>query len=109
MCAANRQAYTTPVTTGQVSTGDATPTGSWGVEDKQTDRYLNGPGYCDFVHYWLPFHEDFGLHDASWQSLPFGDQGYRGQGSHGCVHLPTPAMAWLYDWAQVGTTVTIEG
>lgn len=108
MCAGDRQVYTTPVTTGQLSTGDATPAGSWTIEDKQTDRYLTGPGYSDFVHYWLPFYGDFGLHDASWQTLPFGDQGYRTHGSHGCVHLPTPAMAWLYDWAQIGTTVTVD-
>jgi len=108
MCAGARQVYTTPVTTGQVSSGDATPTGTWTVEDKQADRYLTGPGYSDFVHYWLPFYGDFGLHDATWQAMPFGDQGYRQQGSHGCVHLPTAAMAWLYDWAQIGATVNID-
>jgi lipoprotein-anchoring transpeptidase ErfK/SrfK len=95
----------TPVTTGAVNTGDATPTGTWVVQAKQADRYLVGPGYRDFVHYWMPFHGDFGLHDAPWQTFPFGSKQYTDDGSHGCVHVPEAAMARLYSWAEVGTTV----
>ena len=108
MCAGHHMAFDTPVTTGDVHTGDGTPTGTWHIESKETDRYLEGPGYSDFVHYWMPFFGDFGLHDATWQTMPFGDPKYRSQGSHGCVHLPSPAMSSLYDWAQVGTTVTVK-
>jgi lipoprotein-anchoring transpeptidase ErfK/SrfK len=108
MCDHARQVYSTLVTTGAADAGDGTPIGSWQVQARQTDRYLTGPGYRDFVHYWVPFDGDFGFHDASWQTMPFGAPGYRANGSHGCVHLPMPAMAWLYRWAQVGTTVTVE-
>lgn len=53
---------------------------------KQRNRYLVGPGYRDYVHYWVPFNGDFGLHGPSWQT-----------------------MAWLYRWGRVGSTVvTIE-
>ena len=108
MCQRGMQVYDTAVTTGASSHGDATPTGSWLVQAKQTDRYLTGPGYREFVHYWMPFNGDFGLHDAPWQTMHFGSPGYRIRGSNGCVHLPGPAMSWLYRWAQVGTTVTVR-
>lgn len=109
MCEGGRQVASTPVTTGDVAAGDATPTGTWLVQDKQTDRYLVGPGYRDYVHFWVPFNGDFGFHDAPWQTFPFGSADYRTEGSHGCVHLPAAAMAWLYGWARVGSTVvTIE-
>lgn len=95
----------TAVTTGNVAAGDATPTGTWVVQNKQTDRYLTGPGYRDFVHFWMPYHGDFGIHDAPWQTFPFGSSQYRTQGSHGCVHVPSATMAWLYRWTEVGSTV----
>lgn len=108
MCERNVQVYSTLVTTGAANVGDGTPLGTWHIQDKQTDRYLVGPGYRDFVHYWLPFDGDFGFHDAPWQTMPFGAPGYVANGSHGCVHLPRDAMSWLFGWASVGTTVTIR-
>lgn len=109
VCQGHRQLNETPVTTGRTNNGDQTPVGSWRVQAKQRDRYLVGPGYKDYVKYWLPFNGDFGLHDASWQTMPFGSPDYRTRGSHGCVHVPTPTMAWLYHWATVGgTVVTVE-
>lgn len=107
MCERGRQVKTTAVTTGKVADDSATPTGSWQISGKETDRYLNGPDYSDFVHYWLPFYGDFGFHDATWQTMPFGSPRYRTQGSHGCVHLPSRAMAWLYSWVQIGATATV--
>jgi len=29
--------------------------------------------------------------------------------SHGCVNLPMDVAAWMYDWAPVGTPVTVIG
>jgi lipoprotein-anchoring transpeptidase ErfK/SrfK len=40
--------------------------------------------------------------------MAYGSPGYTDNGSHGCVHLPAAAMAWLYAWAPVGTTVSID-
>lgn len=108
-CEGHRQVGETPVTTGRTDNGDQTPVGSWRVQAKQRDRYLVGPGYRDYVKYWMPFNGDFGLHDAAWQTMPFGSAGYHSGGSHGCVHVPTRMMAWLYHWAEVGrTVVTVE-
>jgi lipoprotein-anchoring transpeptidase ErfK/SrfK len=108
-CSRAQQVYVSPVTTGDVATGDDTPTGTWHVQSKETDRtltLLNGSQY--FVRYWLPYDDIYGFHDASWQTFPFGSPQYRAAGSHGCVHLPMAAMAWLYRWADVGATVSIE-
>lgn len=107
MCAAKTQVYSTLVTTGAVNVGNGTPLGTWQVQSRETNRYLVGPGYRDFVRYWMPFNGDYGFHDASWQTMPYGAAGYRDNGSHGCVHLPLTAMRWLYNWAPVGTPVTI--
>jgi lipoprotein-anchoring transpeptidase ErfK/SrfK len=103
-CEGSRQVYSSPVTTGATAEGNGTPVGSWLVQSRETDRDLVGPGYSEFVRYWVPFDGDFGFHDASWQKTPFGSADYPTAGSHGCVHLPTAAMAWLYQWSQVGVT-----
>jgi lipoprotein-anchoring transpeptidase ErfK/SrfK len=108
-CEGARQVRSTAVTTGKITDNDQTPLGSWRVQAKQRDRYLVGEGYKDYVQYWIPFNGDFGLHDASWQTMPFGASGWKTEGSHGCVHLPTSEMAWLYSWSTVeSTVVTIE-
>jgi lipoprotein-anchoring transpeptidase ErfK/SrfK len=111
MCSAQTTVYTTPVTTGATADGyDDTPTGTWHVESRQTNqtlRLLSGATY--HVNYWLPFQGNlYGFHDAAWQTMPFGSQDYHTLGSHGCVHLPMAAMAWLFSWASVGTTVTVR-
>ncbi|HSY14973.1 MAG TPA: L,D-transpeptidase, partial [Jatrophihabitantaceae bacterium] len=90
MCSGHQLVYSTAVTTGASADGDQTPTGSWQIQAKQVDRYLTGPGYDDYVKYWLPFWGDFGFHDASWQTFAFGGAQWQTEGSHGCVHLPTP-------------------
>jgi hypothetical protein len=107
-CQTYNQVYDSPVTTGAYEVaGDTTPTGTWHIYSKQTDTHLIGPTWDDYVHYWMPFYSDYGFHDATWQTFPFGGPEYPTQGSHGCVHLPLSNMAWLYNWAKIGTTVTI--
>ena len=52
----------------------------------------------------------FFIHDAPWEpSSAFGPGSQNGvDASHGCVHIPTPTMAWLYAWSPIGTTVIIH-
>ncbi|HLI00146.1 MAG TPA: L,D-transpeptidase [Acidimicrobiales bacterium] len=107
-CDRTRVVLSTPVTTGATARGDATPTGTWKIEAKERDRFLSGPGYNDYVHYWMPFYGNYGLHDAPWQTMRYGSPQYPTRGSHGCVHVDTPVMAKVYQWAQIGTTVHIE-
>jgi hypothetical protein len=109
MCAGATLVYDTAVTTGEVANGDDTPTGTWHIQGKQGARYLttlDGTRY--HVNYWMPYDDMYGFHDAAWQTFPEGSALYQSAGSHGCVHLPEDAMAWLYNWAAVGATVTIR-
>jgi hypothetical protein len=109
MCEKHRQVFATPVTTGATVHNYDTPLGSWRVQARERDRDLVGPGYRDHVRYWVPFNGDFGFHDAAWQTMAFGSPDYATGGSHGCVHLPMPAMAWFYGWSRVDqTVVTVE-
>lgn len=108
-CEGGKQVNSSAVTTGATVDHDQTPLGSWRVQAKQRDRYLVGAGYRDYVHYWVPFNGDFGLHDAPWQTMASGSRDYTQKGSHGCVHVPTRTMAWLYRWTSVNNTVvTVE-
>ena len=108
LCTGSSTVVASPITTGIDTPIDRTPVGSWTIIDRETDRYLVGPDYRVFVHYWLQFFGDYGFHDSPWQTFPYGDPRYRSSGSRGCVHVPEPMMARLYDWATLGTRVTIS-
>ncbi|WP_296392119.1 L,D-transpeptidase [Williamsia sp.] len=108
MCQGTRTVSASPVTTGIDNAADRTPTGTWKVVARETDRFLVGPDYRVHVDYFLPFFDDYGFHDSPWQKFPYGSQDYRTGGSRGCIHVPGPEMAALYRWAAVGTTVTVR-
>ena len=63
--------------------------------------------YDNFVTYWMPFFEGYGLHDAPWRSV-YGTQDYPYVGSHGCVNVPFAEVERLYYWVDVGTPVTVK-
>ena len=92
--------YSTPLVTSHI-TGKSRNTVLAG-------RDVNGP-WNDPVKFWMPFSGGVGFHDSSWQTFPYGSDLYKTQGSHGCVHVPVAVIAMLFDWAQVGTPVTIRG
>ena len=96
---------TTPVVSGRPS-GHMTPSGLYHILTKNGERWLNGPDYSVYVHYWLGFYDAYGIHDAMWRSV-FGDQLYLTNGSHGCVNTPTEAMAQIFSRAEVGTPVLV--
>jgi hypothetical protein len=49
-----------------------------------------------------------GLHDADWQRCCWGPGSqYTGNASHGCIHLPDAAEAFVYRWAQIGIPVVV--
>jgi hypothetical protein len=109
VCAGPRQVKDSAVTSGATATGAGTPLGTWHIQAKQTDRMLTVlSGESFHVDYWMPYDGVYGFHDAAWQTFPYGSAQYRTEGSHGCVHFPHPVMAWLYNWADVGATVTIR-
>jgi lipoprotein-anchoring transpeptidase ErfK/SrfK len=90
----------------------ATPIGTSHITGKSRNtvlagRDVNGP-WNDPVKFWMPFDGGVGFHDASWQTFPYGSDLYKTQGSHGCVHVPAAVIATLFDWAPVGTLVTVK-
>ena len=113
VCAGQASVYDTAVTTGATAYGDGTPTGSWAIYSKQTDRHLTGSddrgSWDDFVNYWMPFNGDYGFHDATWRTdNEFGNVPTSSpNASHGCVEMSLAAMTWLYNWSTVGTTLTV--
>lgn len=117
-CSGTTEVKESPVTTGMTvirnGVNDNTPTGTYTIQAKYRDLHLRGTdangSWDDPVQYWMPFDqaEGIGFHDASWQTFPFGSSEYHTDGSHGCVHLPTNFIAWLYNWAPIGTQVEIR-
>ncbi len=103
------------VTTGAsalTNVNDATPLGTSRITGKVRNTVLAGHdvngSWRDPVTYWMPFLGGDGFHDAPWQTFPLGSPLYKTQGSHGCVHVPLTVLAQLFDWAPVGTLVTVR-
>lgn len=109
LCEGGTQVLTTPITSGATDLGDGTPTGTWRVRSKQRDTHLYpAAGGVYYVHFWIPYDGAYGMHDSPWQHFPYGSSRYRTDGSHGCVHFPYAAIAWMYRWIRVGTLVRIR-
>jgi lipoprotein-anchoring transpeptidase ErfK/SrfK len=123
-CTGTTVSYDSAVVTGmELYPADLTPPGTYHIYAKETDLTLAGHdstgSWSDPVSYWMPFldnqYGEYGFHDATWRAASdFGninvDNPYTAaeHGSHGCVELPLATAKWVYDWAVVGTTVTIE-
>ena len=110
----NEQLFITDCVTGDVTKGRSTPTGIYYLRAKKSPEVLTGfnadgtKDYESHVTYWLPFiRNSIGLHDASWRSN-FGGSIYKGNGSHGCVNLPTDAAKWFYDNLTTNTAVLVH-
>ncbi|PZR80207.1 MAG: hypothetical protein DLM65_08705 [Candidatus Aeolococcus gillhamiae] len=108
----------TPVTTGRP--GIRTPQGTFHVFGRSSPAHFvsaYGPGspryYTPETTQYALLYEGGGyyLHDAPWENpADFGAGSENGpSGSHGCIHVPTATMAWLYSWAGMGTTVIVTG
>ena len=110
LCARLRQVYDTPITSGMAGPNTATPTGQYAIQGLVRDTTLSlNTGVTYPVKYWIPFDAPlFGFHDSSWQDFPYGSPRYRTSGSHGCIHMPLRAIAFLYRWAHIGTAVDIR-
>jgi lipoprotein-anchoring transpeptidase ErfK/SrfK len=114
-CAVNA----TPVTAGRP--GFPTLTGSFNVFYKSSPFEFISPWPLGSPGYYLPTWVDYAmeyevggffLHDAYWE-----DQNAFGPGSqyeveadnasHGCIHIPSTVMPWLYSWTPLGTPVIV--
>jgi hypothetical protein len=94
-----------PITSGKDST--PTVTGTFQIYQKLADTYLQGADYRLHVNYWMPFYDGYGIHDAYWRHI-FGGEDYHNRGSHGCLNTPDDMVAWVWNWAPVGTTVMVQ-
>jgi hypothetical protein len=102
----------TPVVTGNVAKGTATPPGSYSIYFMQLNRILKGKDwdgtmYATPVHYWMAFNGGVGLHDAPWR-YSFGGTIYKRNGSHGCVNMPPKMAAAAYSLLSVGYKVVVH-
>lgn len=83
----------------------ATPslTGRYAIYAKAEKVDMRGEGYfAPDVPWVLMFNGDYTIHGNYW-STNFGTPT-----SHGCVGLPINDAEWLYDWAPIGTIVSIH-
>lgn len=99
------------ICSGDVATGCATPEGLYTIKSMETDRWLNGADYHDWVSYWMPFNGGIGIHDATWRSedKDFGGEVYLKTGSHGCINTPLGLAQQIYENVGVGTYVILYG
>ena len=98
------------VVTGDVTQGMGTATGVFPLAFKESPATLRGgegkKKYVTKVQYWMPFYEGQGLHDAWWKTV-FGGNEYMGNGSHGCVNLPTSVAETIFNNIEPGTAIVI--
>lgn len=95
-----------------VSTGKwaPTPTGDYKIWTKLRYTRMTGGNPAIGTYYNLPnvpftmyFYKGYGLHGTYWHNN-FGHPM-----SHGCVNMRTPEAGLIFNWAPVGTPVTVYG
>ena len=96
------------VSTGTAETWEVqTPVGQWQILVKLPSETMagtvNGEDYYvpDVPHVMYFTDEGHALHGTYWHA------NFGAPMSHGCVNLPLDVGAWLYDWATLGTPVTV--
>ena len=98
------------VVTGDVTLDQGTASGVFPLAFKESPATLKGgegkKKYTTKVQYWMPFYDGQGLHDAWWKTV-FGGEEYKGNGSHGCVNLPSSVAETLYNNIVPGTPIVI--
>lgn len=97
----------TQTVTGNVSKGNATPTGVYPINYKERNAILTGEDYASPVNYWMPFNKDIGLHDADWRDS-FGENIFETDGSNGCVNLPPNNAKNIFDLVYPGMPVIVH-
>ncbi len=91
---------------GNLSNGNYTPTGVFGVTYTERNATLRGPGYVQPVAFWMPFNGDVGMHDATFRG-DFGGTIYKRNGSHGCINLPYGAAQTIFEHVSAGFPVLV--
>ncbi len=63
--------------------------------------YPTGKYHLKDVPHQMYFYQGYAIHGAYWHNN-FGRPA-----SHGCVNVPLASAAWLFNWADVGTQVSV--
>lgn len=117
-----KQLANTAITSGRP--GLDTPAGTFHILLKQSPTIFRSIWPKGSPNYFEPTHVNFAMefigsgyfiHDAPWRNVygPGSNDPHYGasygveSGSHGCVNVPYQTMVWLYNWANIGTTVQI--
>ncbi|GCE23956.1 L,D-transpeptidase family protein [Dictyobacter kobayashii] len=117
-----QQITSSAITTGRP--GLDTPIGTFQIFNKESPTTFYSIWPSGSPYYFAPTRIQFALeflsagyfiHDAFWRNdygpgsnIPHYIPGYGTEsGSHGCVNVPYGTMSWLYNWADIGTTVEI--
>ena len=106
---------TTPVTTGRPTL--PTPVGTFYIHSRSSPYVFTSP-WPKGNPYWYPptpatwamyFYDNDFLHDDPGEpASAFGAGSQNGPyASHGCIHVPSNAMAFLFQWLPVGATVIV--
>jgi lipoprotein-anchoring transpeptidase ErfK/SrfK len=112
------------ITSGQP--GLLTPTGTFSIISKLHPTVFYSPWGKDSPYYYAPLNIDYALgfqgtllflHDATWRGNDFGPgtqvphtaaDGTQMTGSHGCIEMSVTNSAWFYNWAPLGTPLSIS-
>ncbi len=91
----------TLISSGQWPT--VTVTGTFYIYLRYSSQRMRGPGYdLPGVPYVMYFYKGYALHGTYWHNnfgVPM---------SHGCINMPTPEAEWAFNWAAIGTPVTVQ-
>ncbi|HEX3640745.1 MAG TPA: L,D-transpeptidase [Ktedonobacteraceae bacterium] len=113
----------TPVATGQPAL--ATPTGTYHFFAKYSPYTFISPWPFGSRFYYASVTANYAmewrgggyfLHDAPWRGYFGKGANYwhydskmgEDPGTHGCIDVPTPAMAQIFSWTTIGTTIQIN-
>jgi hypothetical protein len=106
----------TPVTTGRLAL--PTPVGTFSIQSRYSPYTFISPWPKGSPFYYPPtpvtwamyFYDNDFLHDDPGEpASAFGPGSQNGPyASHGCVHVPHDAMAFLYKWLPIGATVIVS-
>ena len=103
-----KQVLETPVVTGNVARGMATPSnGVWYIDRMNHHYTMVGADYVAYCDYWMAFNGGIGIHDLASRTAYGGDI-YLTAGSHGCVNTPYEMAKKIFENVEIGTRVVVH-
>ncbi|MDP5018442.1 L,D-transpeptidase [Anabaena sp. UHCC 0187] len=97
----NKPVYAITISSGKKST--PTLVGTFKIQTKLKKTRMRGTGYdVANVPHTMYYQGGYAIHGAYWHKR-FGTPV-----SHGCVNLAPDHAKWVFNWAEVGTTVVIQ-